>query len=55
MLELSWKGQNPIIFPDGSERKFIADNDQIIMQAYAQNEDVRIGFGESITKILPTK
>jgi fumarylacetoacetase len=40
--------------PDGSERKFIEDRDTIIMKAYAQNDDVRIGFGEVITKVLPS-
>lgn len=55
MLELAWKGTKPIQMPDGSERKFIHDNDTIIMKAYAENKDIRIGFGECITKILPAK
>lgn len=55
MLELAWKGTKPIKLPDGSERKFIADNDTIIMKAYAKNEDFQISFGEVSTKILPAK
>jgi len=55
MLELSWKGSKPIKLPDGSERKFIQDNDTIIMTAYSEKDGVRIGFGESRTKILPAK
>ncbi len=55
MLELSWRGTKPLKLNDGSERKFIADNDTIIMRGYAENSDYRIGFGECITKILPTK
>ncbi|MFW6290126.1 MAG: fumarylacetoacetase [Mariniphaga sp.] len=55
MLELSWKGSKPIKLPDGSERKFILDNDSIIMRGYAEKDRLRIGFGESVTKILPAK
>ena len=53
MLELSWKGTKPIKLNDGSERKFILDNDTIIMKGYAKNDTTRIGFGEAITTILP--
>lgn len=55
MLELTWRGQHPIKMNDGSERKFINDNDTVIMRAYCQNESVRIGFGECIGKVLPAK
>lgn len=55
MLELSWQGTKPIKLVDGSERKFIQDNDTIIMRGYANNADYRIGFGECVTKILPVK
>jgi fumarylacetoacetase len=55
MLELSWKGSKPLKLPDGSERKFLQDNDIVTMRAYAQNKDVRIGFGECQTKILASK
>ena len=53
MLELSWRGQNPIVLNDGSERKFIQDNDTVIMRAHCKNEKVRIGFGECSGKVLP--
>ncbi|WP_339839171.1 fumarylacetoacetase [uncultured Flavobacterium sp.] len=53
MLELSWGGKNPIKLNDGSERKFINDNDTVIMRGYCQNKEVRIGFGECVGKILP--
>ena len=55
MLELSWRGTKPLKLNDGSERKFIADNDTIIMRGYADNGDYHIGFGECVTKILPPK
>ena len=53
MLELSWKGENPIKLKDGSERKFIDDNDTVIMRGFCKGQDRRIGFGEVKTKLLP--
>jgi len=55
MLELTWRGANPLAMKDGTERKFINDNDTVIMRAYSENNEVRIGFGECIGKIEPAK
>ena len=53
MLEISWQGKNPIQMPDGTERKFILDNDTVVMKGYCEKDGVRIGFGECSGKILP--
>jgi fumarylacetoacetase len=53
MLELSWKGTKPIAMPDGSERKFINDFDTVIMKGYCEKDNIRVGFGEVSTKVLP--
>jgi fumarylacetoacetase len=55
MLELAWKGTKPLKMKDGSERKFILDNDTVIMRGYCEKNGVRIGFGEVSSKILPAK
>jgi fumarylacetoacetase len=55
MLEISWKGTQPVEMPDGTSRRFINDNDTIIMRGYSEEGGVRIGFGEVSTKILPSK
>ena len=55
MLELTWRGANPIKLSDGSERKFINDNDTLIMRGFAEKDGLRVGFGECVTKILPAK
>ena len=55
MLEISWKGTKPVLLPDGTERKFINDNDTIIMKGHGQKNGVKVGFGEVSTKILPAK
>lgn len=53
MLELTWGGKNPIKMKDGSDRKFINDNDTVIMKGFCQNSSIRIGFGEVASKLLP--
>lgn len=53
MLELSWKGEKPITLKDGTQRKFVEDNDTVIMRGYCESQGRRIGFGEVKTKLLP--
>ena len=53
MLELTWRGTNPLQLKDGQERKFINDNDTVIMRGYAEKDGIRVGFGEVSGKILP--
>jgi fumarylacetoacetase len=55
MLELAWKGTKPLKLNDGSERKFIQDNDTVIMRGFSMKDGLRIGFGEVSTKVLPAK
>jgi fumarylacetoacetase len=55
MLELTWKGTKPFTMPDGSERKFINDNDTVIMRGFGETNGIRVGFGEAAVTILPAK
>ena len=45
MLEISWRGTEPVSMPDGSERKFIQDGDTVVIRAPY--------FGEVRGVILP--
>lgn len=53
MLELTWKGTKPISMPDGSQRKFLNDGDELILRGYGEKDGLRVGFGEAAGKILP--
>jgi fumarylacetoacetase len=53
MLELTWRGENPINLPSGEERKFLQDGDTLTISGYCQGDGYRIGFGEVSGKILP--
>ena len=55
MLELGWKGTKPIPMNDGSTRLFLQDGDTNTLRGFATKDGVRVGFGESVTKILPAK
>lgn len=55
MLELTWRGENPIKLPDGEERKFLQDGDTLTISGYCQGDGYKIGFGEVTGKILPAK
>ncbi|WP_353103670.1 fumarylacetoacetase [Myroides odoratus] len=54
LLELTWAGANPLTLADGSTRTFIEDYDTITMKGYCQNDDIRIGFGEVSSMLLPS-
>ena len=53
MLEITWGGQNPFEIAEGISRTFIEDHDTVIMRGYCKNDNIRIGFGEVRTKLLP--
>ncbi len=55
MLELSWKGTNPVQLANGETRKFIQDGDSVIMKAFSEKDGVRIGFGECKSKVHPAR
>jgi fumarylacetoacetase len=53
LLERTWRGQQPLAMPDGSERKFLLDGDEVIFRAYCEAPGARrIGFGECRGAIL---
>lgn len=54
MLELSWKGQQPIEMAEtGETRTFLEDGDRLILSAFAQGDGYRIGFGEATGTVEP--
>ena len=55
LLELTWQGTKPLKMSDGTERKFLQDYDTVIIKGFAQKGDMRVGFGEVSTQILPAK
>ena len=47
LLELTWRGRDPIPLPNGEVRRFLEDGDEVIMRASCERPGAtRIGFGE---------
>ncbi len=47
LLELTWRGTEPLQLPTGESRKFLEDGDEVILRGYAEREGFRrIGLGE---------
>ena len=53
MLELTWRGANPITLPNGETRKWLEDGDRLTISGWAQGDGYRIGFGEVTGRVLP--
>jgi fumarylacetoacetase len=54
LLELTWRGKEPIQLPNGEERRFLEDGDEVIMKGFCEREGFRrIGFGTCRGVILP--
>jgi fumarylacetoacetase len=47
LLELTWRGAEPITLPTGETRRFLQDGDEVIMRGVCERPgQARIGFGE---------
>jgi fumarylacetoacetase len=53
MLELTWRGANPLKLPNGETRKWLEDGDTLTITGWAQGDGYRVGFGEVSGRILP--
>lgn len=54
LLEITWRGSEPVKLSNGDELKFLRDGDELIIRGYCKKEGLRIGFGEVTGKILPS-
>jgi len=53
MLELTWRGANPLSLANGEGRKWLEDGDRLTIAGWAQGDGYRVGFGEVTGQILP--
>ena len=54
LLELAWRGTEPVALPNGEQRRFLQDGDTVILRAFCEREGhARIGFGECRGTVLP--
>jgi fumarylacetoacetase len=54
LLELTWRGTEPLQLPGGEERRFLEDGDEVILRGYCEGEGAaRIGLGECAGTVVP--
>jgi fumarylacetoacetase len=53
MLELTWRGANPLQLPSGETRKWLEDGDTLAITGWCDGDGYRIGFGEVSARVLP--
>jgi fumarylacetoacetase len=47
LLELTWRGAEPLVLPNGETRKFLEDGDEVILRGSCERDGARrVGFGE---------
>lgn len=56
LIELTWRGADPLLLPDGSTRTFLEDGDTVTLRGWCGGDESRprIGFGEATGTIVPT-
>jgi fumarylacetoacetase len=56
LLELAWRGTEPITLPTGEQRRFLDDGDEVIFRGFCERGGfARIGFGECRGTVLPAR
>lgn len=54
LLELAWRGSEPVPLPNGETRAFLADGDEVILRGWCERPGApRIGVGECRGVLLP--
>ncbi|KQU16908.1 fumarylacetoacetase [Peribacillus butanolivorans] len=53
LLELSWRGTEPLKLNSGGKRSWIEDGDKLTISGWCQGDGYRIGFGEVSGQVLP--
>jgi fumarylacetoacetase len=52
MLELTWRGANPLQLPGGETRKWLEDGDRLTISGWAAGDGYRVGFGEVTGRVV---
>jgi fumarylacetoacetase len=55
LLELAWRGSQPIRLPTGEQRSFLEDGDRLTIRGWCQGDGYRIGLGECSGEVLPAR
>lgn len=51
-IELTWRGAEPLVLPNGERRSFLEDGDEITLRGWCDRNGVHIGFGRCSGRIV---
>ena len=55
LLELTWRGSEPVQLPTGETRRFLEDGDEVTLRGYCERDGFRrIGFGDCSGVVVPS-
>ena len=52
MLELTWRGANPLQLSSGETRKWLEDGDRLTITGWCEGEGYQVGFGEVAGRVI---
>src|SRR5207237_3633810 len=52
MLELTWRGANPLQLAGGETRKWLEDGDTVTITGWCEGDRYRVGFGEVGVRVI---
>jgi fumarylacetoacetase len=52
MLELTWRGANPLKLANGETRKWLEDGDTVTITGWCEGDGYRVGFGEVSGRVI---
>jgi fumarylacetoacetase len=56
LLELTWRGRDPLELPSGETRRFLEDGDEVVLRGFCRRAGfATIGFGECRGVVLPAR
>jgi fumarylacetoacetase len=55
LLEIAWRGTQPLQLSSGETRTFLEDGDRVTMTGWCQGKGYRVGFGTVTGKVLPAQ
>ncbi len=54
LIELTWRGQRPLVLTAGETRAFLEDGDEVTLRGWCEKPGVRrIGFGSASGRVVP--
>jgi fumarylacetoacetase len=55
LLELTWRGSEPVTLPNGEVRRFLEDGDEVVLRGHCERPGfARIGLGECAGTVRPS-